>query len=530
MQPAAVTAQTKKIGGLTVPIKTPAPAQDLDSATSKNNTDATSESRMSTQFLCKIGMRMKDASTVYEEDDAIEKLAIAFAYNHFATGRNRINTSTFIKFRCVYDGKKGLEENRIADAEERAKQILKFANDRDRELAEEKEEEKKNVVLTQEEQDIISEAQEVYENGEFLQYLLDTYDEYWYGDKHIMAWIAIQYANSCLENPDIGIHLHISGPSGSGKSESVVAGMQPLPPESKIVGQFTRRGLIYKISTAQPATTVLNDDHVADEDEMKLDRAILSAWYHGTIYYSVDDSASNPIPIPARINRIITNTERISKDTSGGQDESRYLTIDHSRDIETAKKIITFFQTPRKISEYRQKVCFEIFRRIKEQNWTVTIPVVDPETVFDPLQIRRVKTEMTTRRAVALLCGHTNATEEDIKIADGYLGYTRKMLSPEIPGLGTNQQILYDEIYGYFKLYAGANYLSIADLQKLVGDKLPAERFYEALRGGHGGTLESPKGGLLASVPGLYVKYAQIDLERPEPVLWFAGGVKTIPK
>lgn len=492
--------------------------------------DDISETRMSTQFLRKTGKRIKDASTVYEDDDAINKLSIALAYNRIVTGRDKINTSPFIKQRCSYNGKKGFDENRIADAEKRSEQILKSTKDIDKEIAAEKAEKKKNVVLTPEEQEIATAAQEIYENGDFLQFLLDTYEEYWYGDKHIMAWVAIQYTNSCLENPDIGIHLHISGPSGSGKSESVVAALETIPPESKIVGRFTRRGLIYKISNATPATTVLNDDHVADEDEMELDRAILSAWPRGINYYSVDDGASKEIPIPARINRIITNTERISKDASGGQDESRYLTIDHNRDIETAKKIVTFIQTPRKISEHRQQVCFEIFRRIKEQNWTVTIPSVNPENVFDPLQIRRVKTEMTTRRAVALLHGHIEATENDIKIANKYLGFTRKMLSPEVPGLGTNQKIIYKEIHGHFAKFPGATYLPMAVLQKLVGDKLSADRFYEGLRGGHGGTLDAPKGGLLACIPGLYVKYMFIDFDVKEPVLWFAGGVITIPE
>jgi hypothetical protein len=259
------------------------------------------------------------------------------------------------------------------------------------------------------------------------------------------------------------------------------------------------------MSTLTPGKTILHDDHIADEDEMELNRAILSGWLDGYTYHSVEDGKPKEMLIPKRISRIVTNTESLSHEFSCGQDESRFVQIEIYRNDENARNIIEFIQEKHIFPHSDILMIREVLRYIAALEPTVTIPKIPKESVISPTQIRRVKQEMTVQKCVAILNGRTDATTEDVNQATQYMGYTTKMLSPELPGLGRNEKYLYDIIYNYFKDQKGALSLTIPDLQMKTNGKLTSARFYESLRG-DGGNLDSPSGGLLKKVPGLHIR------------------------
>ena len=374
-------------------------------------------------------------------------------------------------------------------------------------------------------------AIEIWKSGRFIPHIIKTFDKYWCGDSQIALWVILQHVNGLLNNPDIGIHLHITGPSGAGKSDSVKAALKLIPPEKTIVGSFTKKGIIYLMTSLEPGSTILHDDHVADEDEMELNRAILSGWLNGYRYFSVEDGKTKEIHIPDRVSRIITNTESLSHEFSCGQDESRFVQIEIYRNEEFARNIIEFIQEQHPTPDDDIKICHIILRMIAEQKFTVVIPKINKHDVIDPKQIRRFKQELTIQKCVTVLNGRVNATGEDITKSNEYMGYTLRMLSPELPGLGRNEKYLYDVIYKHFVNPANKSALRIPDLQTKTNGGLTSARFYEALRG-DSGTFENPTGGILRKVPGLHVRSAmEKDHNGNDRVLnvkelFFSGTVK----
>ena len=374
-------------------------------------------------------------------------------------------------------------------------------------------------------------AKKIWESGKFIEYIKETFRKYWCGDEHIAVWVVIQHVNAHIKNPDVGIHLHITGPSGGGKSDSVKAALKLLPKDKTIIGSFTRRGIIYLMSTLTPGKTILHDDHIADEDEMELNRAILSGWLDGYVYHSVEDGKPKEMYIPNRISRIVTNTETLSHEFSCGQDESRFVQIEIYRNDETARSIVEFIQEPHAEPKEDIDTCRTILRMIAEQNSKISIPKLDTNQIPDLKQIRRVKQEMTVRRCIAIMNGRTEATDDDINTANMYMGYTLRMLSPELPGLGRNEKYVYDIIYKYFSESKGTASISIPDLQMRTNGKLTSSRFYDSLRG-DGGTFDNPSGGLLKKVPGLHIRnvteagnYGTKVLSTKE--LFFTGPIKS---
>jgi hypothetical protein len=446
-----------------------------------------------------------------EKEIALEKYALALAYNAFS--KEKINIAAFNSKRTQ------LSSDEIPLAEEKATAMIQAIKD------EESKEKAKVVSSDRLDPNITKEANSIYSSGKFLEYLLQTFNEYWYGDGHILAWVAIQYVNSWLANPNIGIHLHITGPSSTGKSDSVKAAMKLLPDDHRVIGSFTRRGIVYKMATLEPGTTILHDDHVADEDEMELNRAILAAWEEGYDYNSVEEGETHTIRLPPRINRIITNTSSISKELSQGQDDSRFVTIELNRDTDSARQICEFIQKPHPVPEHRIAVCRAIFDLIAHRKPLVEIPEIKADDIMDPLQLRRFKQELTTRKAITVMNGRTVATEDDIRQAKEFLIYTRKMLSTEVPGLSRNERVVYQLIYDYFMSDNGNQKPEMAVDSLKERCVLPSSSFYNSLRG-EGGTFESPTGGLLAAIPGMYVVDGNYDevKKKTMKVLIFAYG------
>ena len=463
--------------------------------------------------LWKKGEVLRNSVDKYTGEIAVEKYAVAIAYNTFSSNGGKINLETFNKRRTK------LTETQLEEAGKKASDMITAIR-----AAEDTLKRKAGQTIDQDTA-LVEEARAIYQSGKFLEYLQNTFAKYWYGDSHILAWIAIQFVNSWLSNPNIGLHLHITGPSSTGKSDSIKAALRLLPEEYIVVGSFTRKAVVYKMKELAPGSTILHDDHVADEDEMELNRAIISAWSDGYDYISVVDGETHTVRLPARINRVITNTTNISSELSAGQDDSRFITIELSRNKQTAEKICDFIQEEHVFPEHEARVCQMVFKMIAQAK-----PVVDIQkltNIVDPRQIRRVKQEMSTIKSVTVLNGRTTAIDADIKDANIYLGYTRRMLSPEIPGLGKNERELYAAVYSYFVREGQLNRTSMRLTTLKERSQVPEARFYEALRGNKG-TFENPTGGLLSMIPGMHVieEWDPVDRHN-EKVLIFSAG--TIP-
>ena len=461
------------------------------------------------------GEIIKNSIDKYEDKEvAIQKYTDAIVYNFFSPDGKLINLTSLGRKRCKLLG------TDIETANERAKDIIAAIQNEERGNGDNK----SNDVKPNDE--IVKESTEIYKSGGFLEHLRKTFAQYWYGDFHILAWVAIQFVNSWIRNPNIGLHIHLTGPSSTGKSDAVKAAMRLLPPEYCIIGSFTRKAVIYKMKNLSPGSSILHDDHVADDDEMELNRAIISAWPDGYDYISVADGETHTVRLPPRINRIITNTKNISDELSAGQDDSRFITIELSRDKKTAKEICSFIQQEHPFPERDAEICRTVFKMITEMKPTVSIPILTE--IQDPMQIRRVKQEMTVIKSVTILNGRTTAMPQDITDAYSYIKFSRKMISTEIPGLGKNERILYREILKFLFPKNGAlpSGMSLNKLKER--SQVPAARFYEALRGDHG-TFEAPTGGLLATISGLHIiDEWDENLRRNEKMLIFAADVKKI--
>lgn len=437
---------------------------------------------------------IKTSTEKYEGDTRKEKYKV-LVISGFFSGKKE-DMGRFNKARC----KPGLTEDEIIELnKDIANTIQKI------QLIQEKF--KNQQAAPQQEvipAELLSQAQGIYNSGKFPEYLETEFNKIWCGDQHILRWVIISFVNGFVQNSDEGLHLHIAGPSGLGKSEGVKAALRLLPEDYTLMGQFSRKGFLYKSGSLSPGTIVLHDDHKFDEEEAGLYRAIIAGWRGKSMYYSVDNGESKGIVVPERITQIITSADGIATTDTEGQNESRFTTIEISRSKETLVSIIDFIKkTDQDLdAPIDKKLLDVIWSLITNRKLRVEIPYLDNISVGDEAltKLREFKKFLCLIRAVALLRGRTVANTEDFDEAQKLWSYILVMIDNEIPGLTKTENVVFKKIQ---QLTGGGKRVELSALKSALPE-LAESSIYRAFSGKNG-SFTNPTGGLLTKIRGLTI-------------------------
>ena len=258
-------------------------------------------------------------------------------------------------------------------------------------------------------------GKELVQSGKFLELLEKQFGKIWCGDQHINLWLIHAFANGFVSNSDEGLHFYVAGASGLGKSESVKHSLSLLPKTHIISGSFSRKGLLYLAEQMNPGSIVLMDDHVFDEDEAGIYRAMLAGWREASVYYTVD-KGSKPIHYKERITQVTTSADGLASVSSEGQNESRFSCMEIQRTSEQMKRIFDFIRDDHEpLSKEEEELRNDAWKYITSKRWEIEIPFIKKIVVSDGsiYKIREFKKFLCVIRASALLHGRTITTEED---------------------------------------------------------------------------------------------------------------------
>ena len=107
-------------------------------------------------------------------------------------------------------------------------------------------------------EDILETANEILNNGDALEFLLDTWARRHVGDKAIGESCAAAVAATTIRNT-AGLHLKPSGGSGKGKSAALKAYIHLLPDDMKIEGSLSSKAAFYD-DDLKKGTIIFSDD------------------------------------------------------------------------------------------------------------------------------------------------------------------------------------------------------------------------------------------------------------------------------
>lgn len=435
-----------------------------------------------------------DATDIYTNNDRIKKWSVVLAA-HGLNGDEKIPKPSKKRF--------NLSESEIEESKAQANRLIlaiKAAESLTMDEAKKQAETPADIP-----DPIIEEAKKIYESGKFTEYSLKTFEKVWYQDQHIFRWLLAVFANNFVENTKEGLHLYVCGPSGLGKSESVKVFLSTVPEEYLISGSFSKKSILYTDGIKEGAL-IFQDDHIPTDDEAEIIRAILSSWSTGFIHHTVErvDNENRMVSknVPKRLTKILTNADAISRTTTNGQDESRYVCIEFKRTIEEMRKIILFDDDLPDISHEIQ-VIKEVWRLIAKAPKTITIPfkiTVNDEGVFKIREFKRFKTLI---KALVLLDNRTTATKEDFIKAIELWSYILVMIDNESAGAKTPEQQVLNKLIELSKKDL-LNEVYISDLCAAL-PTMKGPNIYRYIRG-RSGTFENPTGGILTMVPGIIIK------------------------
>jgi hypothetical protein len=326
-------------------------------------------------------------------------------------------------------------------------------------------------------------ARGLYLSRGFVKYCQEAFAKMWYGDQHVLNAVLLQAAALYITNISSGINLHIAGKTQSGKSDAVRHALKFLPDNLKYSGTFSRLAL-YHSKKFHDEIIVFSDDTQFDPETAAILRGVLTSWEEGTDRETLAGKEWVTVHVPRRLNMILTAVESVARESDDGQDESRFMTLEISRNPETERMIRMFMQEKKPDVSQELAIIRTVWSLLSHTDVTLH-KVVDKDLPF-----REFARYMTMVKAHALLCNRTTTTDEDTRFVDTLLLWARPMISSDIAGLTKNEKA----VQSFLKEQKGKETQSLKAIQAGVG--MPLDGVYRALRG-KGGSFQNPIGGLL---------------------------------
>jgi hypothetical protein len=334
-----------------------------------------------------------------------------------------------------------------------------------------------------------------YQWGWFIDHCKKLFAKIWVGDAHILEAVLYIFATYKLENPDEPIHLHVTGPTQIGKSDSVKSALKFISEAYRLTRTFSKQWIFHgtKDGTLHQDMIIFSDDTTWEKEMAANMRNVLTSWDTGVERESMDGTKTEHLSVPKHINLVLTTVDQIVEVSEDGQDESRFLTLPITTDAVKERTIRDFMQAEKPSIDLELWMVHTFMEQMPRRKVTLHRSFTDtgPETR------REFKRYLTLLKCHALLCNRETTNEEDVVAINTFLTYTRPMVNSTTPGLDDKHRAVLDclpTITG--KPPDKYGLLSILDIMRET--KLTDGKVRRVLHG-KGGTIENPVGGLLMS-------------------------------
>jgi hypothetical protein len=329
-----------------------------------------------------------------------------------------------------------------------------------------------------------------YLTGKFIPYADSVFQKVWLGDAHILRALMYIAASFKLQNPDEGIHLHVTGNTQSGKSDSIKTGLKLISTKDQLTRTFSSMGLFYAAEKGllHENCIVFSDDTKLNAETAGLYRNMLTSWDTGVTRITVRNLEAVDLNVPRHISLILTSIDTVSQVDDEGQDASRFLTMEVRRTSEQEDAIWEFVKSEKVNASNEIFLLHCIWDAIPELKVTIPKELNIPRRVT----IRESKRFLTLVKCHALLCNREVVTDEDVREVERFLTYSKPMIDATTPARTRKEQAILDVLTHQWQ--------DTDQIQALT--KMTGLQVYRALRG-RTGTFDNPSGGLMGSVPNL---------------------------
>lgn len=334
--------------------------------------------------------------------------------------------------------------------------------------------------------DIEVKAKEIYESGKFVDYALGVFHKNWYADNNAFRAILIQAANNRVANSTVGINLHLAAEAQQGKSELARYAGKFTPHKDFYEGTFSKYALFAE-NIVHENMVLFSDDTTFNEEMVDVVKGILTSYETGTGRLTQENKVWVSKMTPKHLQLILTSVESVAQEDTQNQMDSRFLTIQLTRNDETERMI---------------------FNAVQNEGVDVTVELITIQCIWDiitrehvevPMKFtmdevpsanpRDMKRFLVMLKAHARLCNRVVVNQDDIKAVTEIMKQSRLSLSSSVAGLTPNEKIVLSAL--------GVVPVTINDIIKLTN--MHRTSVTNALFG-RSGSLAKPVGGLISKV------------------------------
>jgi len=331
-------------------------------------------------------------------------------------------------------------------------------------------------------------AHEIYTAGGFIDLCKENFGKVWLGDLHILEGVLFTAGNMRVLNAKDGLHIHVSGSTQTGKSDSVKAALQFIHPADQQTKTFSPMYLFHasKSGDLHERMIVFTDDTILDPEIAALYRGMLTSWQTGSVRGTVIQNQAQDLNIPARVSLILSSLDSVVSQSDEAQDESRFLTLEVKRSPEQMAAIRQFIQGDRPdIKKVRGLICAV---------WDLITPreVKLHKVIEKDLPIREFKRFLTLCQAHALLQNRTETTDADFDAIEKFLTNSRPMINSTTAAFTRKEAVVIQVL--------SVNAMTVNEI--VTATRLSLLDVYRAMRGTRG-TFATPTGGLMQKEPRL---------------------------
>jgi len=297
----------------------------------------------------------------------------------------------------------------------------------------------------------------LWSEGKTLDFICTTCSKVHVGDKSTMKAMILSYAATRVLNSD-GVHISISGNTGSGKSHVVSTVSKCLPGSAVCRSRLSDKAILYH--ELPPKTVIIMDDQELTDDFQELVKVASTDWDKPSTYRTVNNGKPIELKLPVRcvfwICKVNLNgDEQIL-------DRQLIFWVDESPEqkIAITTSLMKRVSNPAMINEEERDliVCRSLWNHVPSM--TVAIPFSDRIGFDQNMDPRNIKLMLSLIQANALLHaavreidvdGNLQAIEDDFNAA-------KEIMNPLMKNEGGSQRL---------KLSNGAskilNYLASCD-------------------------------------------------------------------
>lgn len=182
---------------------------------------------------------------------------------------------------------------------------------------------------------IIEQANDILENGDAIEYIMDTWRAQHAGDDDTSGYSTLfAFASTFMLNSN-GVHVKAGGPAGFGKSTGITKMLGLMPPERVRIQSMTGKSVFYDKSLKPGMLLYLDDIDLSKPDLLTTIKQSTSTFQQETNHHTVVNGTSVKCGAPERISWVMSAVNGFDDE----QLSSRFLHTEVIPDLDYATKI-----------------------------------------------------------------------------------------------------------------------------------------------------------------------------------------------